>query len=66
MKMSDKTYDVLNVIARMVLPLSEFVGALASIWGLPHGTQIVATLVALDGFLGCLLHSSAKAYNRGE
>ena len=66
MKFSNETYDVLKVIALIVLPLSEFVSALASIWGLPYGQQIVATLVAVDTFLGAMLKISTDNYNRQE
>lgn len=66
--MSNKTYDVLKVIALIVLPLSELIGSLASIWGLAYGQQIVATLVALDAFLGAVLKLSSDRYHerRGD
>lgn len=64
--MSNKTYDILKVIALLVLPISELISALASIWGLPYGTQIVATLVALDAFLGAVLKVSSDAYAKRQ
>lgn len=62
--MSNRTYDILKVIALIILPLSELVSAIASIWGLPYGAQIVATLVALDTFLGTMLKVSSDRYHR--
>jgi hypothetical protein len=63
--MSNKTFDVLKGIARYLLPaLGAFYFALASIWGLPYGEQIVGTLSALDTFLGILLGFSTAKYNK--
>lgn len=64
--MSNKTYDILKIIALIILPFSELVSALASIWGLPYGQQIVATLVAIDAFLGALLKVSSDNYHKNE
>lgn len=65
MKLSNKTYDVLKVIAQIVLPaLGTLYFALASIWGLPYGEQIVGTITAIDTFLGALLGLSTAQYNK--
>lgn len=61
--MSNRTYDALKIIALLVLPFSELIGSLATIWGLPHGQQIVATLVALDAFLGAVIKLSSDRYH---
>lgn len=66
MKLTNKTYDALKVIALIILPMSELISALASIWGMPHGAQIVATLVAVDTFLGTLLKLSSDAYAKEQ
>ena len=61
--MSNKTYDVLKYIAQIVLPaVGTLYFALAKIWGLPYGTEIVGTITAVDTFLGALLKISADAY----
>ena len=66
MKMNDKTYDALKYIAQYVLPgLGTLYFALASIWGLPYGEQIVGTITAVDTFLGLLLGISTANYNMG-
>lgn len=63
MKMSDKTYDILKYIAQIVLPaVGTLYFALASIWGLPYGEQIVGTITAVDAFLGALLKITTNAY----
>lgn len=65
--MSNKTYDVLKFIAQIFLPaLGTLYFALASIWNLPYGEQIVGTITAVDAFLGAILGISTKKYNEGE
>lgn len=65
--MSNKTYDVLKFIAQIFLPaLGTLYFALASIWNLPYGEQVVGTISAVDAFLGALLGISTKKYNEGE
>ena len=64
MKMSNKTYDTLKMIAWILVPLITFVGALCVIWGIPYAEQITATLAALDTLLGSLLKVSNDNYNK--
>ena len=67
MKLSNETYDVLKWIAQIFLPaLGTLYFALASIWGLPYGEQIVGTITALDAFLGALLQISSDEYNKNK
>ena len=67
MKLSNKTYDILKYIAQIVLPaLGTLYFALASIWGLPYGEQIVGTITAIDAFLGALLGISTMKYNKED
>jgi len=62
-RMSDDVYDVLKFIAQIVLPAcGTLYFALASIWGLPYGEQIVGTITAIDAFLGAILGVSTKQY----
>ena len=61
--LSNKTYDILKFIAQIVLPaLGTLYFALASIWGLPYGEQIVGTITAVDAFMGALLGISSAKY----
>ena len=65
--MSDKTYDVLVYFAQIVLPaIATLYFALASIWGLPYGEQIVGTITAADAFLGTLLKISSSQYAKAK
>lgn len=64
--MSSKTYDILKFIALIVLPaLGTLYFALAQIWGLPYGEQIVGTITAIDAFLGAILGVSTSSYKKG-
>lgn len=61
----NKTYDTLVYVAQYVLPgFGAFYGALATIWGLPYGAEIVSTAAALDIFLGVLLGISNAQYKK--
>lgn len=63
--MSDKTYETLRFIAEIVLPaVGTLYFALAGIWGLPYGEQVVGTVTALDAFLGAIVKASRDSYNR--
>lgn len=65
MKMSNKVYDVLKWIAQYLLPaIGTLYFALAGIWGLPYGEEIVGTITAIDTFLGVVLGISSANYNR--
>nr|DAI11795.1 MAG TPA: holin [Caudoviricetes sp.] len=65
MKLSDKTYDTLKWIAMYLLPAAgTLYFALAGIWGLPYGEQIVGTITAVDTFLGVLLGISTVQYKK--
>lgn len=58
-------YDCLKWIAQIVLPaIATLYFALASIWGLPYGEQIVGTITAIDAFLGAILGISTANYNK--
>ena len=63
--MSDKVYNVLKYIALIVLPaVGTLYSALAVVWGLPYGDQIVSTILAVDTFLGALLGISSASYKK--
>lgn len=65
MKMSNKMYDVLKWIAMYLLPsIGTLYFALAQIWNLPYGEEIVGTVTAVDAFLGALLGISTARYNK--
>lgn len=59
----NSTYDLLSWIAQILLPaLGTLYFALASIWNLPYGEQVVGTITAIDAFLGALLGISREQY----
>ena len=65
--MSNKLYDILKYIAQVVLPaIGTFYFAIAQIWGLPYGEQIVGTITALDTLLGALLMISSAQYKKSK
>ena len=67
MKMSNKVYDVMKWIAMYFLPaVGTLYFALAGIWGLPYGEQIVGTITAVDTFLGVILGISNAQYKKSN
>ena len=61
--MSNKVYDALKYVAQIVLPaIATLYFALAQIWGLPYGEQIVGTITAVDAFLGAILRITTIKY----
>ena len=65
--MSNRTYDILKYIAQIILPaLGTLYFALAQIWNLPYGEQIVGSITAIDAFLGAVLKLSTDAYYKEQ
>jgi len=63
MTLSNKAYDTLKWIAQYFLPaLATLWIALSKVWGLPYGTEIGATISAIDLFLGAILGISSSNY----
>lgn len=67
MKMSNETYDILKEIALTILPaVAVLYATLGKIWNLPYVSELPATIMAIDTFLGVCLHISTSEYNKGE
>jgi hypothetical protein len=65
--MTNKTYDILKWIAQYGLPaVGTLYFALAGIWNLPYGEEVVGTITAFDAFLGVLLGISTAQYNKAK
>lgn len=65
MRLPDKWYNVLKWIALIALPaIGTFYFALAGVWGIPYGEEIVGTIVAIETLLGALLGVSTIQYNK--
>ena len=63
--MSNKTYDILKWVAQYLLPaLATLYFAVAKLWCVPYGEEIVGTITAVDTFLGVLLGISTANYNK--
>lgn len=63
--LSNKTYDILKWIAQYALPaVGTLYFALAGIWNLPYGEEVVGTITAIDAFMGVLLGISTAQYNK--
>ena len=64
MTFTNKVYDILKFLAQYFFPAcGTLYFALARIWNLPYGTEIVGTISAVDAFLGVLLGISSASYN---
>lgn len=65
--MSNKLYDILKWIALYLLPaLATLCFALAEIWNLPYGEEVVGTISAVNTFLGVILGISTIKYYRAK
>lgn len=65
--LNNKAYDVLKWVAMYLMPAAgTLYFALAGIWGLPYGEQIVGTITAVDTFLGVLLGISSAQYAKKQ
>ena len=60
--MTNKQYDTLKTIALIITPILAFLASVVTIWGIPYGEQIVATLTALDTLFGALVIAANKQY----
>jgi len=61
--MSKKVYDFFKYVAQIALPaIGAFYYALADIWNLPYGEQVVGTITAIDALLGALLLLDSVRY----
>lgn len=61
--MSDKLYDILAIIGRLILPaIATLYFTLSQIWHLPLGEEICGTLAALTVFLNSVLKVKSDQY----
>jgi hypothetical protein len=66
MIISNKAYDILNFMAKVIGPIVVFIAAFLSIWQIPYAEQITATLAALETLLGSLVHVLKVQYDKSE
>lgn len=61
----NSVYDALKYIALVALPaIATLYLTLSNIWGLPYGTEIAATITAIDTLLGALIGVSSERYKK--
>ena len=60
--MNNKTYDIIKNTALVITPVLAFIASLVSIWNIPHGAEITATLTAIDTLLGAIVIVAKKRY----
>lgn len=66
-KWSNETYDSVKFIALHVIPALEMLwGTVASVWNLPYGTQIGATIGAVGLFIAMCIGQSKKEYEKDK
>lgn len=63
--MTNKTYDIIKTVALIAAPVLTFAAALVSIWNIPHGAELTATLAALDTLLGAIVIAAKRIYDKG-
>ena len=66
MKMSDKTYDTLKWIQKILVLLAAFYVSFAETWGLPFGTQMQKTFLDLATILLGILEIASARYNKEQ
>ena len=64
--MTNKQYDTLKTIALIITPVLAFLASVVTIWGIPYGEQIVATLTALDTLFGAVVVVANQQSKGGE
>lgn len=62
--MSNKAYDTLKLIALIAAPVSVFVVAVLSAFGVPQTDTVTAILAALDTLLGSLVEIFRRQYEK--
>ncbi len=64
---NNKTYDILVWISQILLPaIATLYVGLAELWNLPFGTEVGATIMLLDTFLGTCLNLSKNKYQNKQ
>jgi len=63
--MTNKTYDLIKNVALVVTPVLAFLASLISIWNIPYGAELTATLTAIDTLCGAIVIVAKKIYEDG-
>ena len=62
--MSNKTYDILKKITLLILPAMTLFAALVDIWEIPFGSQICATMAAVNVFAAAAISILSATYHK--
>ena len=63
-KLSNKAYDILELVSLLATPLVAFVMAMTDVWGFAYGAEIAATISALGVLAGAILTKSSADYRK--
>lgn len=67
MRINNEAYDILKWVTMIVLPATgTLYFALAQIWNLPYGEEIIGTIAAITTFMGAILRISTNGYKALE
>lgn len=61
---SDKTYDIIKMVALIGAPVIVFLSALCNIWAVPHAAELTATLAAIDTLIGAVVTALKASYDK--
>lgn len=65
--MSDKAFNIIRFLSEVLITaLGALYYAIADTWGLPYGTEIVATCAALSTFLGIFTQIKRGQWNKAQ
>lgn len=64
--MNNKVYDTLKFIALIIAPIVVFITTICNVWGVPHATEIAATLSAADVLFGAVVAVAKQIYDKKQ
>ena len=64
MRISDRLYDILKWVQKILVLLATFYTTIANIWNLPFGDEISKTCLALATFMLGILEIASATYNK--
>lgn len=64
--MSNKMYDTIKNVALIITPILAFLASMISIWNVPYGAELTATLTAVDTLAGAIVIVAKKIYEDGD
>lgn len=65
MNLDSKVYDFLNSLVRLILPAAATLYfALSEVWNWPYAVEVMATIVALEVFLGLVIQLARAGWKQ--